>query len=164
MSRHPGHKAGRGDMKRGREVHQLDLGYRSSSLALPPDANRPDDALRPGDRAPDGRLRGAAGRPVRLFDLFAGPHWTLVARSADPARLPAPRPGLRVHIVGPDGAFQDPDDTLGATYGLADGDLALVRPDGHVAAILAAGDGARLEAYLDRVGLALATAPAARAA
>jgi 2-polyprenyl-6-methoxyphenol hydroxylase-like FAD-dependent oxidoreductase len=157
-------KARLGDMKRGREVHQLDLGYRSSSLALAAGAGRPDDAPRPGDRAPDGLLRGAAGRSTRLFDLFAGPHWTLIARSVDPARLPAPRPGLRVHTVGADGAFQDPDDTLGATYGLADGDLMLVRPDGYLAAILAAGDGAQLEAFLNRVGLAVATALAARAA
>jgi 2-polyprenyl-6-methoxyphenol hydroxylase-like FAD-dependent oxidoreductase len=157
-------KARRGDMKRGREVHQLDLGYRSSSLALAPDANRPDDALRPGDRAPDGLLRGAAGRPVRLFDLFAGPHWTLIARSVAPAHLPAPRPGLRVHTVGADGAFQDPDDTLGATYGLVDGDLARVRPDGYVAAILAATDSERLEAYLAGVGLTWPSLARARAA
>ena len=157
-------KARQGEMKRGREVHQLDLGYRSSSLALNPDADRPDAAPRPGDRAPDGLLRGAAGRPTRLFDLFAGPHWTLIARAVDPARLPAPRPGLRVHTVGAEGAFQDPDDTLGATYGLVDGDLMLVRPDGYVAAILAATHGARLEAYLARVGLPPTRASHAQAA
>ena len=155
-------KARQGDVKRGREVHQLDLDYRVSSLSLP--AERPEDALQPGDRAPDGRLRGASGRPTRLFDLFAGPHWTLIARSVDPTRLPAPRPGLRVHTVGADGAFRDPDDTLGASYGLANGDLALVRPDGYVAAILAATDGPRLEVFLNRVGLALARNPHAQAA
>ncbi|SFI91195.1 FAD-dependent oxidoreductase [Caulobacter sp. UNC279MFTsu5.1] len=155
-------KARRGDVKRGREVHQLDLGYRFSSLSLP--AERPEDALQPGDRAPDGLLRGANGRPVRLFDLFAGPHWTLIARAVDPARLPAPRPGLRLHGVGADGAFQDPGGALGATYGLADGELVLVRPDGHVAALVAATDGARLEAYLAGVGLAPIQAPRARAA
>lgn len=157
-------QARQGDMKRGREVHQLDLGYRSSSLALPPDAGRSDDSLQPGDRAPDGLLCGAAGRAVRLFDLFAGPHWTLIARTADPARLPAPRPGLRVHTVGADGALQDPDDTLGATYGLADGEFVLVRPDGHVAAILAATDAPRLEAYLAGIGLTPTRTPQARAA
>jgi 2-polyprenyl-6-methoxyphenol hydroxylase-like FAD-dependent oxidoreductase len=139
-------KARQGDMKRGREVHQLDLGYRSSSLAL--DTARPDGGLRAGDRAPDGVLRDTAGRPRRLFDLLAGPHWTLIARAADPAALPAPRRGLRIHRVGADGAFQDPDDSLGATYGLADGDLVLVRPDGYVAAIAIAADRARLEDFL----------------
>jgi 2-polyprenyl-6-methoxyphenol hydroxylase-like FAD-dependent oxidoreductase len=141
-------KAKQGDMKRGREVHQLDLGYRFSSLALA--TGLPDDGLQPGDRAPDGLLRDAAGRPVRLFDLLAGPHWTLLARSA---AAPAPRPGLRVHAVGPAGDLQDPDDTLAATYGLADGEAVLIRPDGYVAALVGAADGARLEAYLAAVGL-----------
>jgi 2-polyprenyl-6-methoxyphenol hydroxylase-like FAD-dependent oxidoreductase len=145
-------KAKQGDMKRGREVHQLDLGYPFSSLAL--DTARPDGGVRAGDRAPDGVLRDSAGRPRRLFDLLAGPHWTLLARAVDAATLPSPRRGLRIHQVGADGAFQDPDDGLGATYDMADGDLVLVRPDGYVAAVAAAADGARLEIYLAEVGLA----------
>lgn len=153
-------KAKQGDMKRGREVHQLDLGYRFSSLAL--EAERPEGALQPGDRAPDGLLRGAAGRPVRLFDLLAGPHWTLLARGVGPTALPAPRPGLRIHAIGAAGELHDPDDALAATYGLADGELVLIRPDGYVATILAATDRARLEAYLAAAGLPPALA--ARAA
>ncbi|MFZ0268338.1 FAD-dependent oxidoreductase [Caulobacter sp.] len=145
-------KAKQGEMKRGREVHQLDLGYRLSSLSL--NAVRPENDLKPGDRAPDGLLRGAGGQATRLFDLMAGPHWTLLARAADPASLPAPRAGLRIHAVGPDSEFQDPDDALGATYGLADGEMVLVRPDGYVAAVIAATDHARLEAYLAGVDLA----------
>jgi 2-polyprenyl-6-methoxyphenol hydroxylase-like FAD-dependent oxidoreductase len=144
-------KAKQGDMKRGREVHQLDLGYRFSSLAL--DAIRSEDALQPGDRAPDGLLQGASGRSIRLFDLLAGPHWTLLARAVAPALLPAPRPGLRVHTIGADGEFQDPDDALATTYGLADGELVLIRPDGYVAAIVAATDSVRLEAFLAEAGL-----------
>lgn len=155
-------KAKQGEIKRGREVHQLDLGYRFSPLAL--DAVRPEDLLQPGDRAPDGRLEGAAGGSKRLFDLLAGPHWTLLARAADPAALPAPRPGLHVHRVGgASGDLQDPGDVLGGTFGLAEGQTALIRPDGYVAAFLAATDGARLEAYLASVGLD-APARAARAA
>lgn len=152
-------KARQGDMKRGREVHQMDLGYRFSPLSL--DAVRPEDLLQPGDRAPDGLLRGAGGRPLRLFDLLAGPHWTLLARATV---TPPPRPGLRVHTVGPDGEFQDPDDALAATYGLADGEAVLIRPDGYVAAIVNATDGARLERYLAGVGLASASTARARAA
>jgi 2-polyprenyl-6-methoxyphenol hydroxylase-like FAD-dependent oxidoreductase len=155
-------KARQGDMKRGREVHQLDLGYRFSSLAL--DAVRLEDALQPGDRAPDGLLRGAGGRTVRLFDLLAGPHWTLLARVADGALLPTPRPGLRVHAIGANGELQDPDDALAATYGLADDELMLIRPDGYVAAIVAATDAARLEAYLAGVGLTPAPSIRARTA
>jgi 2-polyprenyl-6-methoxyphenol hydroxylase-like FAD-dependent oxidoreductase len=155
-------KARQGDMKRGREVHQLDLGYRFSSLAL--DAVRPEDALQPGDRAPDGLLRGAGGRPVRLFDLLAGPHWTLLARGVDPRALPTPRPGLRVHAIGVDGELQDPDAALAATHGLADGEAVLIRPDGYVAAFVGETDGGRLEAYLAGAGLAPSATPRAPAA
>lgn len=152
-------KARQGDMKRGREVHQLDLGYRFSPLAL--EAERSEELLQPGDRAPDGLLRGASGRPARLFDLLAGPHWTLLARGAV---TPAPRPGLRIHTVGPDGEFQDPDGALAATYGLADGEAVLIRPDGYVAAFFGAADGARLETCLAGVGLASVQGVRARAA
>jgi 2-polyprenyl-6-methoxyphenol hydroxylase-like FAD-dependent oxidoreductase len=155
-------KAKQGDMKRGREVHQLDLGYRFSSLAL--EADRSEHLLQPGDRAPDGLLRGAAGHSVRLFDLLAGPHWTLLARGVDPVALPSPRPGLRAHAIGLDGELHDPDDALAAAYGLADGELALIRPDGYVAAIVAAAEGARLEAYLAGAGLSPVRAAPARAA
>jgi 2-polyprenyl-6-methoxyphenol hydroxylase-like FAD-dependent oxidoreductase len=149
-------KARQGDMKRGREVHQLDLGYRFSSLGL--NAVERDGGLRAGDRAPDAVLRGAAGRIRRLFDLFAGPHWTLIAREADATSLPASRPGLRIHRVGANGEFQDPDDGLGATYGMVDGDLVLIRPDGYVGAVLAGSDHARLEGLLTQT-LGLAPTP-----
>ncbi|MBO9560503.1 MAG: FAD-dependent oxidoreductase [Caulobacter sp.] len=142
-------KAKQGEMKRGREVHQMDLGYRFSSLS--PDVVRPEDALQPGDRAPDGRLAGAAGGSKRVFDLLAGPHWTLLARGA--AVLPAARPGLRAYRVGAGGALRDPDDVLGQTYGLGDGETVLIRPDGYVATFVGGADGARLERYLADVGL-----------
>jgi 2-polyprenyl-6-methoxyphenol hydroxylase-like FAD-dependent oxidoreductase len=57
--------AKRGEIRRRREVHQLDLGYPESSPAL----ERPDrgGGLLAGDRAPDAPIRGAAGQPTRLF-------------------------------------------------------------------------------------------------
>jgi 2-polyprenyl-6-methoxyphenol hydroxylase-like FAD-dependent oxidoreductase len=144
-------KAKRGDMRRGREVHQLDLGYLGASLSL----ERPERSggLLAGDRTPDARLLGADGRPRRLFDLLAGPHWTLIARDRD-AALPDPRPGLHVHAIGAGGDFQDPEDRFATACGLGAGDLLLVRPDGYVGAIVAASDSAALGPYLARVGLA----------
>jgi 2-polyprenyl-6-methoxyphenol hydroxylase-like FAD-dependent oxidoreductase len=53
----------RGEMLRGRDVHQLDLGYPNSPLAL--QAAQPRDGLMAGDRAPDATVRGAAGHPQR---------------------------------------------------------------------------------------------------
>lgn len=60
----------RGDFRRGREVHQLDIGYPESSLALEKPERR--GGLLAGDRAPDAPIMGAAGQPRRLFDLFKG--------------------------------------------------------------------------------------------
>lgn len=145
--------AKRGDMRRGRETRQLDLGYRDSPLAL--QGRDCDGRVRAGDRAPDAPLRGAAGQATRLFELFKGPHWTLLGPAAGRDAV-APRPGLRVHTLGPRGDIADPDGHLAAAYGLAPGTWVLVRPDGHVGAILAGGEMEALEAYLGGVGLGAA--------
>ena len=86
---------------RGREVHQLDLGYFESSLAL----EKPErsDGVRAGARAPDAPVRGAARQPTRLFNLFQGPHWTLLGYETERGQSIAPRLGLRIHVVGPVG-------------------------------------------------------------
>jgi len=135
-------------MRRGRDTHQLDIGYLGSPISLEgPDRG---DGVTAGDRAPDAPCRGAGGRPVRLFDLFAGPHWTLLAYEADPSG-PAPRTGLRVHRIGPQHEIIDEAGHVRGAYGLTPGDWILVRPDGYVAARVAGDDLGALEAYLDRV-------------
>jgi len=139
-----------GDMRRGREVHQLDLGYPGSSLALERPQRR--EGLLAGDRAPDAPIRGAAGQATRLFELFKGPHWTLLGCEADRG-LVAPRPGLRIHATGPRGDIVDFGGHFRDAYSLASGDWALVRPDGYVGAIVASDEIAALEAYSLAVGL-----------
>lgn len=141
----------RGDVRRGREVHQLDIGYPHSSLA----AGRADRA---GARAPDARLRGAAGQSLRLFDLYAGPHWTLLCVAGTSADV-APRPGLRIHHVGLQGEVIDDQGQMQHAYGLAAGDRVLVRPDGYIGAIFSSDEGARLEGYLLQVGLPSVISP-----
>lgn len=86
------------DTHRGREVSQLDLGYLDSPLSM----TSPDRAhgVRAGDRAPDAPVTGAGGLPTRLFTLFQGPHWTLLGHDVDDAPAPAPRTGLRIHVIG----------------------------------------------------------------
>ena len=142
--------ARRGELRRGRDVQQLDLGYPSSSLALEKPAR---SGLFAGDLAPDAPLRGAAGQPLRLFELFKGPHWTLlgydVARDAVP-----PRAGLHIHATGARGDLVDAAGHLRDAYGLASGDWVLVRPDGYVGAVVASTETAALETYLRNVGLA----------
>ena len=88
-----------GSRTRGDETKQLDIGYRDSPLndssrldASDPRSSttgltsrsrgRPAEhssgSLQPGDRAPDARVNGGTSESLRLFDLFRGPHFTLL--------------------------------------------------------------------------------------
>ncbi|EIZ79634.1 monooxygenase fad-binding protein [Novosphingobium sp. Rr 2-17] len=138
----------RGEMRRGRDVHQLNIGYPESSLAV--EAPERHGVLLAGDRAPDAQVRGAAGQPRRLFDLFKGPHWTLLA---DGGATVAAGPGLHIHSFGERRDLVDDAGQFRTAYGLAPGDRVLVRPDGYVGAIVSATEGAALDAYLAKVGL-----------
>lgn len=142
--------AKRGEMRRGREVHQLDIGYPESPLAF----EKPERAnvLLAGDRAPDAPIIGAAGQRKRLFELFKGPHWTLLGYEVQ-LHLVLPRPGLHIHIVGAHGDLLDDGGHFHEAYALASGDWALVRPDGYVGAVVASDDIEALERYLCAVGV-----------
>ena len=145
--------AKRGEMKRGREVHQLDIGYPGSELALQR-TERPGGLLA-GDRAPDAPIRGAGGQPQRLFERFKGSHWTLLGCDV-PRDVVPPRAGLHVHTFGARGDLVDHAGHVRAAYALQPGDWALVRPDGYIGAIVGSAD-ADLEAlhhYLRAVGCA----------
>ncbi|OWJ69253.1 FAD-dependent oxidoreductase [Inquilinus limosus] len=140
----------RGEIKRGREVWQLDIGYPNSPVSVESPSHR--DGVRAGDRAPDAPVAGAAGQPSRLFQLFRGPHWTLLVNGQGAV---APRTGLHIHRLGEKGDIVDAWDHVDATYELAPGECVLVRPDGYVAAVLPLGPAgsAELETCLDRMGL-----------
>ncbi|MEV4044640.1 FAD-dependent oxidoreductase [Streptomyces sp. NPDC049744] len=121
----------RGEVRRGGATRQLGIGYRDSSVTADTRDAVGEDAIRAGDRAPDGRVDG-----VRLFDAFRGPHWTLLALGTD---APGGGVGPAVTVVrgGPHGA-----------YGTG---LFLVRPDGYVGWAGETPEG--LDAYLGRFGL-----------
>ncbi|OWO94645.1 2-polyprenyl-6-methoxyphenol hydroxylase [Rhizobium esperanzae] len=140
----------RGDIRRGREVHQLDIGYPESSLALEKPERR--GSVLAGDRAPDAPLTRAAGQPTRLFDLIKGPHWTLLGYEAEQAAVP-PRPGLQIHRIGRRGDLVDEGGHFRDAYALAPGEWVLVRPDGYIGAIVSSGEASALETYLATVGL-----------
>jgi hypothetical protein len=123
----------RGEARRGGATRQLGLGYRGSSLAVETRTGLSDKALQAGDRAPDGTVDG-----VRLFDVFRGPHWTLLAVGTD-AETPA-LPGVRAARIG--------------SYGPYGTGVFLVRPDGYVG--WAGTDARDLEEYAARVGLSAA--------
>jgi hypothetical protein len=137
-------------MRRGREVHQLDLGYVESSLALEKPARR--GCLLAGDRAPDAPIRGAAGQWTRLFELFKGADWTLLGHEVE-RDVMSPRPRLRIHTLGSRGDISDERGYLRDAYALASGDWVLVRPDGYVRAIASSNEIGALETYLRDVGL-----------
>ena len=65
----------------------------------------------------------------------------------------APRPGLRIRIVGAHSDLIDDGAHFKDAYGLLPDEWVLVRPDGYVGAIVGAGDMAAFERYLARVGL-----------
>ncbi|MDR6870462.1 2-polyprenyl-6-methoxyphenol hydroxylase-like FAD-dependent oxidoreductase [Bosea sp. BE125] len=142
--------ARRGEMRRGREVHQLDLGYAGSSLAL----EKPErgGGLLAGDRAPDAPIRGAAGQATRLFELFKGADWTLLGYEVERDAVPS-RPGLSIHTLGRRGDILDEGSHLRDAYGLTPGDWVLVRPDGYVGAIVSSSEIGGLETYLRSMGL-----------
>lgn len=123
-------------------THQLGIHYRDSSLAW---GKPSDDVLSAGDRAPDAPCQWRDGSPVRLFDLFRGPHLTVLAfgvRDAELGRRLADRyPGvLRAFTIVREADRADPASTVVDTgghahgaYGIEDSALVIVRPDGYLA-------------------------------
>ncbi|WP_250625963.1 FAD-dependent oxidoreductase [Pinirhizobacter soli] len=148
--------AKRGDTRRGREVHQLDIGYPESPLAL----EQPEriSGLLAGDRAPDAPIMGAAGQRTRLFELFKGAHWTLLGYEVLRDAV-TPRSGLHIHTFGAHGDLFDDGGHFREAYAPASGDWMLIRPDGYVGAIVASGDIEVQERYLQTVGLAVDGSP-----
>ncbi|WP_437960200.1 FAD-dependent oxidoreductase [Sorangium sp. So ce119] len=160
------HQAAQGNpgaARRGSETQQLDFSYRGSSLAR--DERGAPARVHPGDRAPDAPCHDHAGAPVRLFDAFRGPHFTLLAFGAAHADTVArvhARHGSTVQaraVVRPgEPAAQrtlvDAGGHARAGYDV-DGDaLALVRPDGHIGWLASPGTAGQLDDYLCLLGVA----------
>jgi 2-polyprenyl-6-methoxyphenol hydroxylase-like FAD-dependent oxidoreductase len=136
------------EIKRGREARQLDLAYPGSPLSL----NLGVEAkVAPGDRAPDAPCHDRDGAPVRVFEVLAGPSWTLLTSGASLAITP--RQGLTIVAVGPDGDLIDAEGWFADAYGLPTDGFVLVRPDGYVATVGRAGDEERLETHFAQIGL-----------
>ncbi|MFI6218021.1 FAD-dependent monooxygenase [Nocardia brasiliensis] len=114
-------------MERGPETQQLDISYRDPAARGP---------LVPGDRAPDAPLKDPAGTPIRLFDLFRGPHATVLC-FGETGALPA-IPDAEVYaVVRPGTVAQgrhviDVEGHAYAAYHALDGTRITVRPDGYL--------------------------------
>jgi hypothetical protein len=139
------------DTRRDREVSQLDLGYLDSPLTVTDPGRR--QGVLAGDRAPDAPVTGAGGLATRLFQLFQGPHWTLLGYGAGDVSAVAPRGGLHIHAIGDRGDILDTAGHVQRAYGLSPEQWVLVRPDGYVAAVVGTAGLATVETYLDAVGV-----------
>jgi len=115
------------------ELTQLMLRYPWSRLSRQT-ASRPI-GLRPGDRAPDAPLRDAAtGSPIRLFDLFRGPRFTLLGlgERCAPVLSEVETGTISPYLVGPGGLVDD-DRHVAHAYGTDA--VILIRPDGYIALV-----------------------------
>ena len=132
-------------LKRGDAERQLMVNYRESSLAMT--VASPGRHLRAGDRAPDARVE-CDGQPCRLFDLFRGPHFSLLAWGDAAIHATAAVAGtggghIRTWTVAGARRSSAPDriddvrGDLGKGYGVTgDADtVVLVRPDGYIGLI-----------------------------
>ena len=134
-------------IRRGKDEKQLALTYRGGPLAGGPALS---DTLNVGDRAPDADLRAQDGRVVRLFETFAGPHFTAIAYGAQAGSdlellewpsAGAPLKRIFINAQAFHGAGQDFEDVAGSfrrAYGVVGASLLIIiRPDGYVGHIAA---------------------------
>ncbi|NNH75186.1 3-(3-hydroxyphenyl)propionate hydroxylase [Nocardia uniformis] len=123
-------------MERGENTHQLDISYRN-----PLPRGTAENTLFAGDRAPDAPLLDSSAQPVRLFDLFRGPHSTLLVFGSDD--IGTPEHGTRIVSIvrsasivrssaSGNGALIDPTGAAFRAYDAIEGTRVLVRPDGYV--------------------------------
>ncbi|AFH61081.1 FAD-dependent monooxygenase [Paenibacillus caseinilyticus] len=131
-------------LRRGDEERQLGISYHAGPLA--PAGSPATKTLKVGDRAPDAPCTGAGGAR-RLFDVYQGPHFTLLAFGADAANtLPEmkwPAGGAELHRyavgtkqgVGPN-CIHDTTGKLIRIYGITGDTLMLIRPDGYIGSII----------------------------
>ncbi|GAA2712619.1 FAD-dependent monooxygenase [Micromonospora olivasterospora] len=148
------------DAAASRDLTQLMLAYPWSRLSR--DAARPDaddhpggpafggrpTGPRAGDRAPDAPLRDAVtGSPTRLFDLYRGPHFTLLGLGERCAAALGDGESdiVKPYLVGPGGLLDDEGHAARAYGGDA---LVLVRPDGHIGLVADPADAGSVAGYL----------------
>ncbi|WP_331729467.1 FAD-dependent monooxygenase (plasmid) [Streptomyces sp. NBC_00028] len=133
---------------RGRDTLQLKVCYPGSELNGSPRTQQASEHphVQAGDRAPDSVVYQADGTAVRLFDLFRGPHSTVLAfgsRSAKCADALARRFPDHLAVAAllpraapdaaPGTAFIDREGSAHQDYGIDGDTLLVIRPDGYVA-------------------------------
>lgn len=143
-------------MRRDAVTLQLGITYKEMSLSVT--SGRPLLKVAAGDRAPDALGLNAEGEPIRLFDLFRGPHFTLLRFFTPGDPVDGGLPGVSIVDVKRVGAESGPGgqiivDNFGhvaAAYGDESGAYVLVRPDGYIGWMGMQEDKAELHDYLGR--------------
>jgi hypothetical protein len=128
------------------ELTQLQLGYRWSRLSR--NAGSRSSGLQAGDRAPDAPLRDpVTGTPERLFDLFRGPHFTLLGLGERSAAALGDLESdiVKPYLIGAGGLI---DDAGHAARAYGRDALILIRPDGYIGLIADAGNALAAADYL----------------
>jgi hypothetical protein len=125
------------------EDRQLAISYYGGPLAPP--GSPGTTTLRVGDRAPDGPITRSGAS--RLFDLYRGPHFTLLGfgdRAADAltevswplAGAPLARYAITITDTDTDtDTAEQAGSSLAQTYGITEDTQILIRPDGYIAHI-----------------------------
>jgi 2-polyprenyl-6-methoxyphenol hydroxylase-like FAD-dependent oxidoreductase len=135
------------EIKRGPETLQLDLNYRVSSLSREVDSL--STPLHAGDRAPDAPLRDQDGNQIRLFDIFRGTKFTLLSFGSHD--LPEAQPNLNIRSIGPgDADLIDDQGHVRHSYGVENGALFIIRPDGYIGFIGSSKSIAAAFAYMEQ--------------
>jgi 2-polyprenyl-6-methoxyphenol hydroxylase-like FAD-dependent oxidoreductase len=130
-------------------THHLALGYRGIAPSSERRTGLAESDLQAGDRAPDALCTDPNGSPVRLFDIFRGPHFTLVALGGIEPPQRHTRPTDSLHTVR---VSHDLHDGNGfAAHAYAQRGLFLVRPDGYIT--LATEDPGDVPAHLASLGV-----------
>jgi 2-polyprenyl-6-methoxyphenol hydroxylase-like FAD-dependent oxidoreductase len=151
--------------RRDPSISQLELSYRCGSIAR--ELRKQPGSLQAGDRAPDGLCVDGEGRQTRLFDLFRGPHFTLLAFGADAAlaarSLMHARADVQVAAITADGGergqptLRDADANVSRAYDVRGGALMLIRPDGYIGLSADASALDQINAYLAQVSAGVVT-------
>ncbi len=121
---------------------QLGITYKEMSLSLHSAGTQ--FKLSAGDRAPDAPGEDANGKPIRLFDYFRGPHFTVLRiHPSDAATTEVKSRDIKqVSIVPSRSGVNSPSDSavfvdsaahFADAYGGASDEFILVRPDGYIA-------------------------------
>ncbi|KQO16562.1 FAD-dependent monooxygenase [Paenibacillus sp. Leaf72] len=134
------------------------ISYRSSSLTRPSARTNVTRSL-PGDRAPNAESLQGTGLAGSAFDLFRGPHWTLLAFvncSDHPSLENFTYDELHVHCILPSHAGEAKGiiDTAGNAYRVYDvtnEELILIRPDGYIALRTPIEDTSSIPQYLNSI-------------